>query len=71
MLRERIKQLRVRKGYTQNFVAQYLFIKQNTYSDYERGVSVMSIDTLIKLADLYNVSVDYLLGRTNNKSLTK
>ena len=45
-----------------------LHIKQNTYSQYEIGVLNYPVDVLIKLADFYGVSVDYLLGRTKNKT---
>ncbi len=65
---EAIRNLRIDHGYTQQQVAQYLNIKQNTYSQYEIGVLSYPIDTLMKLADLYGVSVDYLLGRTTVKT---
>ena len=65
---ERIRNLRIDRGYTQKQVAEYLNIKQNTYSQYEIGVLNYPVDALIKLADLYGVSVDYLLGRTNSKT---
>jgi len=64
---EAIRNLRIDKGYTQAQVAEYLGVKQNTYSQYEIGVLNYPIDAVIKLADLYNVSVDYLVGRTNVK----
>jgi len=62
---ETIRNLRIDHGYTQAQVAEYLGIKQNTYSQYEIGVLNYPIDAIIKLAELYHVSVDYLLGRTN------
>lgn len=61
---ENIRNLRIDNGYTQQSVADYLNVKQNTYSQYEIGVLNYPIDVLIQLADLYEVSVDYLLGRT-------
>lgn len=64
---ENIRNLRIDSGYTQKQIADYLNIKQNTYSQYEIGVLNYPIDVLIKLADFYGVSVDYLLGRTSNK----
>ena len=64
---ENIRNLRIDGGYTQKQIAEYLNIKQNTYSQYEIGVLNYPVDVLIKLADFYGVSVDYLLGRTNNK----
>ena len=64
---EAIRNLRIDGGYTQEQIAQMLHIKQNTYSQYEIGVLNYPIEVLLKLADFYSVSVDYLLGRTNVK----
>ena len=64
---ENIRSLRIDKNLTQKQVAQHLGISQNTYSQYEIGVLNYPVDALIKLADLYGVSVDYLLGRTSQK----
>ena len=65
---ENIRSLRIDGGYTQQQIADYLNIKQNTYSQYEIGVLNYPVDTLMKLADFYGVSVDYLLGRTDVKT---
>ena len=65
---ENIRSLRIDKGYTQRQIAEVLGISQNTYSQYEVGVLNYPVDALLKLADLYGVSVDYLLGRTNVKT---
>lgn len=65
---ETIRNLRIDNHYTQKQLATYLSISQNTYSQYEIGVLNYPIDVLMKLADLYDVSVDYLLGRTNIKT---
>lgn len=65
---ENIRSLRVDAGMTQQQVAEYLNVKQNTYSQYEIGVLNYPIDVLCRLADLYQVSVDYLLGRTDEKT---
>lgn len=64
---ENIRNLRIDNGLTQRKVADYLNIRQNTYCQYETGVLNYPIEVLMKLADLYNVSVDYLLGRTEKK----
>jgi len=64
---ENIRNLRIDKGLTQKQIGEYLGISQNTYSQYEVGILKYPVDVLIKLADLYNVSVDYLVGRTNRK----
>ena len=61
---ENIRNLRIDNGYTQAQIAEYLNVKQNTYSQYEIGTLNYPIDVLIRLADFYHVSVDYLLGRT-------
>lgn len=65
---ENIRNLRIDNGYTQKQIAELLGISQNTYSQYEIGVLNYPIDALIKLADFYNVSIDYLLGRTAVKT---
>ena len=64
---ENIRSLRLDKGYTQKQIAEILGVSQNTYSQYEIGVLNYPVDALIKLADFYQVSVDYLLGRTEQK----
>ena len=65
---ETIRDLRIDAGLTQREVAEYLNIKQNTYSQYEIGVLNYPVDVLCRLADYYHVSVDYLLGRTDEKT---
>ena len=55
----------------QKEIAQYLNVSQNTYSQYETGVISLTADVLIKLADYYDVSIDYLLDRTNNPRWNK
>jgi transcriptional regulator with XRE-family HTH domain len=67
----RFKDLREDRDLTQQQVADMLFINRRTYSAYETGSNSMTPDTLIKLADIYNVSIDYLLERTNNPELNK
>ena len=62
----RIRDLREDHDYTQQYVASKLHIQQNTYSQYETGKRQIFIEILIKLADLYHTSTDYVLGRTNN-----
>lgn len=64
---ENIRSLRIDRGITQKTIAEYLNIKQNTYSQYEIGVLNYPVDVVVKLADYYNVSADYLLGRTTIK----
>ena len=64
---ETIRSIRIDKGYTQGQIANYLGISQNTYSQYEIGVLNYPVDAIVKLADIYGVSTDYLLGRTSVK----
>ena len=68
---ENIRNLRIDQGLTQKQIAEVLNVKQNTYSQYEIGVLNYPIDVLIKLADYYGVSVDYLLGRTNKREVNQ
>lgn len=63
----RLKELREDNDLKQQTVADYLHIKQNTYSQYESGKRQLSIDVLIKLSKFYNVSTDYILGLTDTK----
>lgn len=60
----RLKDLREDNELTQNKLAEYLHVKQNTYSQYENGQRQVPLDILCKLADFYNVTLDYLVGRT-------
>jgi transcriptional regulator with XRE-family HTH domain len=63
-----LKEIRNFKGFTQKAVADYLGCSAVVYSRYETGDREPSIDTLIRLADCFCVSVDYLLGRQNTES---
>ena len=63
----RIKDLREDSDITQQEIAEYLHIKQNTYSQYENGQRQLPIDALISLAKFYNTSTDYILGLTSNR----
>lgn len=58
----KLKELREENCYTQNQIAEYLNIKQNTYSQYENEKRQLPIDVLIKLAKFYKVTTDYILG---------
>lgn len=57
--------MRIDKGLTQKDVADVINVKQNTYCQYEIGVLNYPLDVVIKLAEYYNVSVDYLVGLTD------
>lgn len=62
LLAKNIKLFRLYNGYTQQQVADILNVDRSTYAYYESGKSVPDIETIIKLARLYNISIDFLLG---------
>ncbi len=64
----RIKDLREDSDITQKQIANYLNIKQNTYSQYENGQRQIPLDALVKLAKYFNTSVDYILEVTDEKT---
>lgn len=64
---QRIRDLREDRDLLQKDVADYLKCTQVCYSYYEIGRRDIPTDVLIKLADFYNTSIDYLLGRTDEK----
>lgn len=68
MVFENIRNLREDNDKTQQEIADYLNIKQTTYSKYELGKINIPIKVFIKLADYYGVSVDYLVGRAKGKN---
>lgn len=59
----RLKKLRKDKRLTQDDMAEFLNISTATYSRYENGIHEPDVETLIKLADFFDVTIDYLLGR--------
>ena len=67
----RLKELRKKKGISQLRLATELNTTQNTISRYETGEREPGITELIKLADYFNVSVDYLIGRTENPNINR
>lgn len=67
ILAKRLKQCRIEKGLTQNQVAIYCDITEKTYQNYELMTREPKIEILIKIADVFNVSLDYLVGRTDIK----
>lgn len=69
MFFQRLRDLREDCDMRQADIAEILGIKQTVYSRYERGFQNIPLEHLIKLADLYKVSVDYILGRTNNPNI--
>lgn len=65
----RIRDLREDHDLTQKEVAEMLGMKQPQYFRYEQGYRDIPTDILIRLADYYHTSIDYLLGRTNNPKM--
>lgn len=63
----RIRDLREDRDLTQKQIGEVLSCSQRVYSNYERGELDIPTDILIKLADFHNVSVDYILNRTDRK----
>ena len=67
----RIRDLREDRALRQRQVADFLNCSQQVYSNYELGQRDIPTDVLIKLSELYDVSVDYLLGLTSNPKRNK
>lgn len=70
-LYQRIRHLREDKDLTQAKMGEILSCSQRVYSNYERGDIDIPTTTLIKIADFHQVSVDYLLNRTDNPTMHK
>ena len=66
-----LRGIREDRDIRQREVAEYLNVSQNTYSQHETGIISLTAEVLIKLSDYYNVSIDYLLDRTNNPKTQK
>lgn len=58
-----LKLARIKKGYTQKFIAEQLNVSLNTVSRWEKGERTMTVDKLIQLAEILDTTTDYLLGR--------
>lgn len=59
---KRLKEIRIENGFTQQKIAEELGIKQQSYARYELGSGEPSLLTLIKIAKIFGVTTDYLLG---------
>ena len=68
---QRLRDLREDADLNQTQIAEILFTSQTVYSRYERGVRTIPVEHLLILADFYNVSTDYILGRTNVKGINR
>ena len=68
MFFKRLYDLRTDNDLTQQQIADYLTCNRQVYARYERGIREIPVSMLIKLADYYNTSVDYILERTDNNA---
>lgn len=71
MFQNRLKELREDKDLLQKDIAEILNCTQVCYSRYELGKRDIPTDVLVKLADYYSVSIDYILGQTDNPERSK
>lgn len=60
--------LRINSGFTQAAIAEKLHVRQNTYSQYENGVRDIPIELLKELAVIYETSIDYIVGLTDEET---
>ena len=63
MFNKRLRKMRIKRGFTQQKLSDVLNVALRSYQCYEQGVRTPSYETLIKIADTLDVSIDYLLGR--------
>ena len=64
-MRLRIRDLREDRDLTQKQIAEYLLCDQSLYSKYERGEREVPLNIIIRLADFYDVNIDYIVGRSS------
>lgn len=67
----RIRDMREDRDLTQKQMGEYLSCSQRVYSNYERGDIDIPTQTLAKIADIFEVSVDYIMNRTDNPKINK
>lgn len=68
---QRIQDLRIDSDLSQKKIGEILHISQRSYSHYKTGSRNIPIEMLIRLADYYDTTIDYLVGRTDNKEPIK
>lgn len=68
---QRIQDMRNDADLSQRQISEILHISQRSYSHYETGTRNIPVEMLIRLANYYDTSIDYLVGRTNNKKMMK
>lgn len=66
---EKLKELRKEKGYTQKEISKKLEISERQYINLEKEKSIPSLETIIKIADIYKISIDYITERTKYKGI--
>lgn len=66
IIAKRLRECRRKAGYTQMQAAVYSDITETAYTNYERATQLPRLDILVRIADLYQVSLDYLAGRTDD-----
>lgn len=71
LLSERLKKTRLDKAITQKAVADYLGIAEVSYQRFEYGTSKPRLDSIIGIAKLFDVSIDYLVGLTDNPAINR
>ena len=71
LLKKRIKEARTQNGLSQEETAHIIGDKQSTYWNYESGNSIIPISKLYLLAKFYNISIDYFVGKTDDKNIQK
>lgn len=67
----RIRELREYAGLTQKDCSEKLYISKKTYERYENGERIPPIDFMVRVAELYHVSIDYICDRTDTKEVNK
>lgn len=68
LMRLRIRDIREDQDISQQQIADYLMCDQSLYSKYERGERTVPLEIMVKLADYYHTSIDYLVGITDQKA---
>ena len=66
LIKERLQYLRIKNNVSKATLVKYLNIRRQTYYAYEDGKVIPSMDKIIKLADFYSVSLDFIVGRTEH-----
>jgi len=62
-IKDILKKERTKRGMTQQEIANYLHMRRESYTVYETGKNMPTVENILRLAELYNCSTDYLLGR--------